>query len=129
MKAIARMVENVGFLTPWDDEGGALAERGVLVRHLVLPGHVENSLGVIEALHARFGCDLPLSVMSQYRPTASCLSRGEFARTVRSDEYERVCDRVMDLGFEHVFIQPEFGDEEFLPDFGKDQPFAGNPSS
>jgi putative pyruvate formate lyase activating enzyme len=129
LAAVEAMVERVGFLRPWDDSGETLAANGVLVRHLVLPGQVENSLGVLDALHARFGVELPLSVMSQYRPTLRCRDQDVFARTLKSREYERVCDRVVELGFEHVFIQPDFGDDGFFPDFSKDQPFAGNRSS
>lgn len=125
--AIAEMISCVGLLKPWDETGERSARRGVLVRHLVLPGEVENSLRVLATLHHRFGPELPLSVMSQYRPTPRCANRGEFARTLHADEYRRVCDQVEELGFYRVFIQPEFGDEDFLPDFARDQPFAGNP--
>jgi putative pyruvate formate lyase activating enzyme len=126
LAALEAMVDCVGFLSPWDDSGETLATRGVLVRHLVLPGHAENSLATLDLLHERFGTDLPLSVMSQYGPTPQCVGEDEFARTVSSDEYERVCDRVMELGFEHMFIQPEFGDDNFFPDFDQEEPFAGN---
>jgi putative pyruvate formate lyase activating enzyme len=126
LAAITAMIDAVGFLTPWDETGEQTARRGVLVRHLVLPGEVANSLGVLEHLHERFGPNVPLSVMSQYRPTRQCQDRGTFARTVSSEEYERVCDRVLELGFKHVFIQPDFGDGGFLPDFAEDEPFAGN---
>ncbi len=126
LASITAMIHAVGLLKPWDETGERTARRGVLVRHLVLPGQVENSLRALESLHRRFGPELPLSVMSQYRPTPRCASRGDFARTLRSDEYQRVCDRVEELGFYRVFIQPDFGDEAFLPDFGNDQPFAGN---
>lgn len=127
LAAIAEMVSQVGLLKPWDESGERPARRGVLVRHLVLPGEVENSVRVLETLHRRFGPELPISVMSQYRPTPRCADRGDFARALRPDEYRRVCDRVEELGFYRVFIQPEFGDEDFFPDFAKDQPFAGNP--
>ena len=126
LAALARMVEQVGFLTPWDETGRRTARRGVLVRHLVLPGETANSLRALTVLHERFGDGLPLSVMSQYRPTPLCQGRGEFARGVRRDEYEAVCERVEELGFEHVFIQPDFGDDAFSPDFEAEQPFAGN---
>ncbi|MCK5803015.1 MAG: radical SAM protein [Lentisphaeria bacterium] len=124
--ALEEMVRAKGFLQPWDPTGEIPAENGVLVRHLVLPGHVDNTLAVLERLHQRFGGELPLSVMSQYRPTPHCHNAGSLARTLTSAEYERVCERVVELGFEHVFIQPESGDEGFFPDFSQDQPFPGN---
>jgi putative pyruvate formate lyase activating enzyme len=129
LAAVEAMVEAVGFLTPWDDSGEVLAEKGVLVRHLVLPEQVENSLAVLDTLHGRFGAGLPLSIMSQYRPTSRCRDEDVFARTVKAREYERVCDRVVELGFERVFIQPDFGDDGFFPDFSRDEPFAGNRQS
>ena len=67
LAAVRRMVELKGFLKPWDDTGMITAESGVLVRHLVLPGQVANSIGVLKILHSEFGSSLPLSVMSQFR--------------------------------------------------------------
>ena len=126
LEALRRMVAAKGFLEPWDPEGGALARRGVLVRHLVLPGYVENSLAVLRLLRAEFGPLLPLSVMSQFRPVDLCIERQQLDRTVSAVEYERVCNQVVELGFRNVFLQPHSGDPDFLPDFKRDEPFAGN---
>ena len=126
LSAVEEMVSTKGFLQPWDPTGETPAESGVLVRHLVLPGHVDNTLVVLERLRQRFGVNLPLSVMSQYRPTPHCRDAGSLARPLASSEYERVCERIVELGFEHVFIQPESGDNAFSPDFSQDQPFPGN---
>ena len=126
LEALRRMVAAKGFLEPWDPDNGALARRGVLVRHLVLPGYVENSLAVLRLLRAEFGPLLPLSVMSQFRPVELCLERQEIDRAVTPVEYERVCNEVTELGFRNVFIQPHFGDADFLPDFSLSDPFAGN---
>lgn len=124
--AIRAMVAAKGFLRPFDPSGETSAEQGVLVRHLVLPGQVENSLAVLEWLRHEFGPGLPMSVMSQYRPMPACRGRGAFTRTVTREEYGRVCERVETLGFENVYIQDLSDDTEFLPDFDRDQPFAGN---
>ncbi len=124
--ALKRMVTEKGFLYPWDPSGRRTAARGVLVRHLVLPGQVENSLAVLDRLHREFGSDLPLSVMSQYRPMPACEGRGEFARGVTREEYERVCDRVGELGFWRVYMQELTPETAFLPDFRRPEPFAGN---
>jgi putative pyruvate formate lyase activating enzyme len=115
-----------GFLEPWDPSGEMPARQGVLVRHLVLPGQVANSLGVLRLLHAEFGNRLPLSVMSQYRPMPSCNGRGAFARPVRTDEYREVCALVESLGFENVYIQELDESDGFVPDFTQEQPFDGN---
>jgi len=123
---VQEMVKAVGFLRPWDDTGNITAMRGVLVRHLVLPEYTENSLQVLRLLHREFGPSLPLSVMSQYRPTALCHTRGLLTRPLRSSEYREVMSLVEELGFEQAFIQPDFGDPGFVPDFQKEEPFAGN---
>jgi putative pyruvate formate lyase activating enzyme len=126
LEALRRMVAAKGFLEPWDPEGGALARRGVLVRHLVLPSYVENSLAVLRLLREEFGPLLPLSVMSQFRPVENCIERRHLDRAVTGPEYEQVCYAVEELGFRHVFLQPHGGDPDFLPDFQREGPFRGN---
>jgi putative pyruvate formate lyase activating enzyme len=124
--ALRKMVELKGFLAPWDPEGRETATRGVLVRHLVLPGCVENSLDAIRLLHREFGPELPISIMSQFRPMPGCREHGMLERPVSGEEYDQVTDLVADLGFEHAYIQPGSGDDDFLPDFNEDEPFEGN---
>jgi putative pyruvate formate lyase activating enzyme len=127
LAAIRVMVARKGMLRPWDDSGRVTARHGVLVRHLVLPGYAANSIAVLDTLHREFGPRLPLSVMSQYRPTPACLARHDLDRMVSDQEYEQVVRHVEKLGFENVYIQPAHGDQEFMPDFGdRDEPFAGN---
>ncbi|MCX7007449.1 MAG: radical SAM protein [Kiritimatiellaeota bacterium] len=126
LESLRRMVAAKGFLEPWDPEGGALARRGVLVRHLVLPGYAENSLAVLRLLRKEFGPLLPLSVMSQFRPVEKCVEHGHLDRMVSGAEYQRVCNEVEELGFRHVFLQPHSGNADFLPDFERAEPFPGN---
>lgn len=126
LEALRQMVQAKGFLEPFDEEGSETARRGVLVRHLVLPGFVENSMAVLRLLHRTFGPDLPLSLMSQFRPVPACRQRGFLDRRVRPDEYQQVCDEAERLGFRRAFIQPEPGDPGFFPDFEREEPFEGN---
>jgi putative pyruvate formate lyase activating enzyme len=126
LAALRRMVSARGFLTPFDPTGRQPARGGVLVRHLVLPGQVENSLQTLELLHREFGPGLPLSVMSQYRPMPACAGQGALARGLSHGEYEAVRERVADLGFEHVYTQELDEGSGFLPDFRAEQPFPGN---
>ena len=127
LAAVHAMVAAVGFLAPWDETGAETARRGVLVRHLVLPGQVENSRAVLRLLHREFGSELPLAVMSQYRPMPACAGRPPFDRPVRAAEYASVCDLAEDLGFRRVFLQQLDDDEAFLPDFTRPgEPFTGN---
>jgi putative pyruvate formate lyase activating enzyme len=127
LKALREMVKRKGFLEPWDTTGRQTAVQGVLVRHLVLPGHVENSLKVLSLLHKEFGPGLPLSIMSQFRPVSGCFQRKKLQRTLSSEEYGQVLDLVEKLGFEKVYTQDLKDEAAFLPDF-KDpvDPFPGN---
>lgn len=126
LAALRTMYEYKGTLAPWDPTGESPAQTGVLVRHLVLPGRVDNSLASLATLHDAFGSDLAISIMSQFRPTPNCIERGMFGRPVHQEEYEQVCDYADILGFTHVYTQPEFGDTDFVPDFTRDEPFRGN---
>jgi putative pyruvate formate lyase activating enzyme len=124
--AIRKMVDLKGFLDPWDPGGVCPASRGVLVRHLILPGEVENSLEVLRILRHEFGRFLPLSVMSQFHPVPACRECGRLTRRITADEHRRVHDLVVELGFEHVYIQPASLGTDFLPDFSGPEPFRGN---
>ena len=126
MQAIRKMLMCKGALEPWEETGRVTACRGVMVRHLVLPGQVENSLSVLQLLHSAFGPELPLAVMSQFRPTAACCTRQMLDRRLAQDEYRFVCSRVEELGFERVFVQPDSGDGAFVPDFTLPEPFKGS---
>ena len=128
-EALAHMLDAKGFLTPWDPTGSKTACRGVMVRHLVMPGRTDNSLKVIEHLYRKFGPGLPISIMSQFRPTPLCHDRGIFTQGVDMRGYERICRHIEELGFKKAYVQPESSDEDFMPDFNRDQPFAGNPES
>ncbi len=127
LEAIREMVKLKGFLEPWDTTGLQTASRGVLVRHLVLPGYVENSLKVLGLLHREFGPGLPLSVMSQFQPAPGCFQREKLARVLNFEEYDQVLDLVEKLGFEKVYMQNLKEETAFLPDFrDPEDPFPGN---
>lgn len=121
LDAIERMVEHVeaagGRLV--DDDG--IMERGVIVRHLVLPGHADDSCAVLDALWARLGNRVDLSVMNQYTP--QCGPQGvaghpELGRPVSDDEYEAVLDHADELGFETMWWQQGGTvSESFVPEF------------
>jgi putative pyruvate formate lyase activating enzyme len=127
LKALREMVKLKGFLDPWDITGGKIATRGVLVRHLVLPGYVENSLKVLRLLHEEFGPGLPLSVMSQFRPVPGCYRKKKLERVLSVEEYDQVLDLTERLGFEKVYTQELREETTFLPDFkDPEDPFPGN---
>lgn len=130
LDAISEMLRQRGGLDVFEN-GKTLARTGVLVRHLILPGHVENSLDALSTLFVEFGAELPISLMSQYRPVSDRLP-GTLARPLLQEEFDRVYAHVQELGFRHMFVQ--FPEEDgsgadsapFLPDFRKPRPFQGN---
>ncbi len=127
--AISEMVRQKGFLDCLVSED-ALATKGVLVRHLILPGAIENSINALTTLFIEFGPDLPISLMSQYHPVVHH-EEPELNRTITDQEFEKIHDHVKQLGFKHMFVQfPEIYQDRsrdrpvFLPDFKNKQPFG-----
>ena len=100
--AIAEMVRQVGYLSVGDD---GIASRGVLVRHLVLPGRVGETEAVLTHLSERYGPELPLSLMGQYFPAWRAAAADGFGRKVMRREYDRTIETASLLGFRNVFIQ------------------------
>jgi len=128
LNAISEMVRQKGFLPVHETESSP-AERGVIVRHLILPGHVENSTNALTSLFLEFGSGLPLSLMSQYFPVTPQV-QASMNRPVTGEEFERVYTHALELGFEHLYVQfPEKGTghqpgpKPFLPDFRRESPF------
>jgi putative pyruvate formate lyase activating enzyme len=101
---------------------GGIARRGVIIRHLVLPGRVQNSLDVVRLIAAELSKKVPLSLMSQYTPTPVVSGEPLWGRRVTREEYETVVDLALDLEFENLFIQ-EVDEREHTPDFEKAEPF------
>lgn len=124
LKAIETMVDSTGFLRPWAPKGDITATRGTLVRHLVLPGQLENSLKALDILHTHFGPLLPISIMSQFQPMPECAKSGIFNTKLEPDIYQKVCQHAEELGFTRVFKQLDGGDDNFAPDFTADNPFG-----
>jgi putative pyruvate formate lyase activating enzyme len=127
--AITEMVRQKGFLDSFE-KGKDLATRGVLVRHLILPGKIRNSLNALTTLLIEFGPDLPLSIMSQYHPVIPH-EDVDLNRVLTREEFDRVYSHALDLGFRNLFVQ--FPDSTgmksetvspFLPDFNMAEPFS-----
>ena len=115
-KAIRGMVEIAG--QPTFDERGMM-KRGVIVRHMVLPGHTKDSKRIIGYLHETYGEKIYVSIMNQYTPMPGIGDEfPELARRVTKREYGRVVDYAIELGMENVFIQEgPTAAESFIPDF------------
>ncbi len=101
-----------------DDEGKAVS--GVLVRHMVMPGFVDNSISVINNLFFDYGSDVFLSLMCQYTPQYLKPGYDFINRRLSKEEYESVADHVISMGLTNGYIQ-EFieGEDMYIPDFEK----------
>ena len=110
------MVRQAG--PPVFDEATGLMKRGVLVRHLILPGQAADSKQVIRYLYGTYGDDIWMSIMNQYTPMKSIRRFPELNRKVSDEEYRSVVDFATDLGVTQAFVQEgEAAEESFIPDF------------
>ena len=131
LDVIAEMVKQKGFLDSFIN-GCDVAAKGVLVRHLILPGKVENSVGALNTLFLEFGPSIPISLMSQYHPVIKH-DDNDMNRFLSVNEFDAVYSHVLELGLKNMFVQFPAGYDqrskeksEFLPDFNKENPFKGN---
>lgn len=93
--------------------------RGIVVRHLVLPGHADDSCAVLDDVWSLCENEVDLSVMNQYTPNETCRRRGgDLARSLDESEYELVLDHADELGFERMWWQQGGTvSESFVPAF------------
>ncbi|MBQ1466243.1 MAG: radical SAM protein [Eubacteriaceae bacterium] len=113
--ALREMVSQQGRIV-CDDDG--MMQRGVIVRHLVLPGCVEDSKAVIGHVYSTYGDSVILSLMSQYTPMEGLEDFPELQRKLTPEEYDEVVDYAADMGVENAFIQEgEAASESFIPPF------------
>lgn len=101
-KAIKAMVQQVG--RPVLDAQGIMT-RGVLVRHMVLPGARHDSMKLLDWLWQNFGHDIYLSLMSQYTPMYKAGEYKALKRRLTTFEYQSVIDYARELGVTQCFIQ------------------------
>ena len=115
-RAIDEMLRQVG--PPAYGPDGML-KKGVVIRHLVLPGQVQNSLKVLDYIADHFPRGSVLvSLMAQFVPSGRLKNTPPFDRTVTQEEYEAVVDWLYMLGLEDGFLQePSAATDEYLPDF------------
>lgn len=97
-----------------------LMTRGIIVRHLMLPGRLADSKKIIRYLYETYGDTVYLSIMNQYTPLSANLTDfPELNRRVTAREYDALVDYAIGLGVENAFIQEgETAEESFIPPFG-----------
>ncbi|SHK28357.1 putative pyruvate formate lyase activating enzyme [Selenomonas ruminantium] len=113
--AIRKMVEIAG---PVQFAADGQLQKGVLVRHMILPGHRHESMAIVKWLWETFGKTIQVSLMSQYTPMYKASEHKKINRRLTTFEYESVVDYALSLGLENAYVQERrSASEEFVPDF------------
>ena len=99
-----------------------VAQRGIIIRHLVLPGRIENSKEALRLIKKKISTSVFLSLMSQYTPIPKVRQHSILKRRITKSEYEQVTNYALKLGFDNIFVQ-EVNDYELTPDFNNENPF------
>ncbi len=100
------------------DSGTGLMRRGIIVRHLMLPGQAADSKKILRYLHTTYGDAIYISIMNQYTPLAGVSGLPELNRRVTPEEYRRVLDFADRIGIENGFMQEDgTAAESFIPPF------------
>lgn len=100
------------------DERGMM-RRGVIVRHLILPGHTKEAIAVLQKLYATYANTICYSIMNQYTPLPYVAKEyPELNRRLTKREYDKVIDAAVSMGIENGYIQEgETAKESFIPPF------------
>lgn len=121
LKAIIEMYRQKGSNLVSEDKFHASS--GLIIRHLVLPGNINNSIRVLNAIAENLSNKVYISLMSQYCPTINVKNHKVLNRLLTSKEYDLVIKEMEKLGFENGWIQELDSNNNYLPDFNKLNPF------
>lgn len=114
--AIDEMYRQVGSCE-FNDNG--LLKKGLVVRVLIIPGHIDDSKKIIKYLYKTYGDDIFISIMNQYTPINKC-KYSNLNRKVTDEEYDSVVEYALSLGVTNAFVQEgEAASESFIPEFNK----------
>lgn len=113
-EALAEMKRQVGD-DVFNEKG--IMQRGMIIRHLVLPSNTNSSISVLDYLAENFG-DTYISVMAQYVPCGDLTEYKEINRRLTQREYDKVVNHIFDLGLQKIFVQElESAVTDYIPDF------------
>lgn len=114
MPALTEMKRQVGNDVFYEN---GIMKRGMIIRHLVLPGNTNSAIQALDYLAENFG-DTYISVMAQYVPCTNLSEYKEINRKITKREYDKVVNHILGLGLEKVFLQKlESATEDYIPDF------------
>ena len=116
--AIAEMVRQTGKAVFVNGDEDNLILRGTIVRHLTLPGCMEDSMQILKYLHETYGDMIYISIMNQFTPLSNLEKYPELNRRITDEEYETLVDYAIEIGIENGFIQEgNTAEESFIPAF------------
>lgn len=116
--AIAEMVRQTGKAVFVNGDEDNLILRGTIVRHLTLPGCMEDSMQILKYLHETYGDTIYISIMNQFTPLSNLEKYPELNRKITDEEYEALVDYAIEIGIENGFIQEgDTAEESFIPAF------------
>ena len=119
--AIKEMYRQKGSTMVMNESG--YIEKGLIIRHLVLPGYINNSIKVLNDI-ADISTSLAISLMAQYFPTSAVKNHPELGRTLTHEEYEQVKSELESIGFYKGWVQELESNDYYIPDFELDKPFG-----
>ncbi|MBF0510559.1 MAG: radical SAM protein [Deltaproteobacteria bacterium] len=120
--AVKVMYRQVGAMVHLNEAG--LISRGLIIRHLVLPGGLAGTSEVLEFIAAHLSPKVTLSLMAQYYPTNNAADRAPLNRPVTAQEYHQALEMVAQAGLEIGWCQELSSAASFCPDFSLTRPFA-----
>lgn len=123
-KALKEMFRQKGTTLVLNDDG--TASSGMIIRHLVLPGQVENTLEVLRFIAGELSPRVHVSLMSQYYPTPGVVSHPFLSRSITADEYTKVIDEMELLGLQKGWVQEFESMNHYRPDFTNEHPFENS---
>ncbi len=114
-KAIKEMYAQVGKAV-FDENG--IIQKGIIVRHLILPNHIQNSKHILKWIKENLDDDIYVSVMAQYFPTYLAKNESSLNRKINKKEYKEIENYLYTLNLKNGYIQ-ELGEheEEYVPNF------------
>jgi putative pyruvate formate lyase activating enzyme len=121
LRAVREMYRQIGSSVVVNDDGRA--ERGLIIRHLVLPGCTENTRGVMKMIADEISPNLHISLMSQYYPTDAVMQHHVLKRNITQEEYQLAISAMEEAGLHRGWIQEMSSAETYRPDFSKKLPF------
>ena len=118
-KAIKEMISQVG--NPIFDENGII-QKGVIIRHLILPNYMQNTKNVLKYIKENIGKDTYVSVMAQYFPTYKAKQDEKLNRKINIKEYKEIEKHIYMLGLNNGYMQ-DLGkhEEEYVPNFKEEK--------